>query len=89
MMFFYFGEINFVDFVIIEVGLGIKNDLMNVFKFVLFIFISIGFDYIDILGIIYLDIVKDKVVIIKLYILIVYVVKNDDVLKYVRDYVFE
>ena len=30
MMFLYFGEINPVDFVIIEAGLGIKNDSTNV-----------------------------------------------------------
>ncbi|KMS09601.1 folylpolyglutamate synthase, partial [Staphylococcus aureus] len=35
MMFLYFGEINPVDFVIIEAGLGIKNDSTNVFKPVL------------------------------------------------------
>lgn len=89
MMFLYFGEIYFVDFVIVEVGLGIKNDLINVFILVLLILISIGLDYIDILGGIYLDIVRDKGVIIKFNVLVIYVVKNEDVLKYVCECVIE
>lgn len=89
MMFLYFGEIYFVDFVIVEVGLGIKNDLINVFILILLILISIGLDYIDILGGIYLDIVRDKGVIIKFNVLVIYVVKNEDVLKYVCECVIE
>ncbi|MDU5338679.1 MAG: bifunctional folylpolyglutamate synthase/dihydrofolate synthase, partial [Staphylococcus epidermidis] len=50
MMFLYFGEINPVDFVVIEAGLGIKNDSTNVFKPVLSILTSIGLDHTDILG---------------------------------------
>ncbi|MDU1274701.1 MAG: Mur ligase family protein [Staphylococcus epidermidis] len=89
MMFLYFGEINPVDFVIIEAGLGIKNDSTNVFKPVLSILTSIGLDHTDILGTTYLDIAKDKAAIIKPHIPIVYAVKNDDALKYVRDYALE
>ena len=89
MMFLYFGEINPVDFVVIEAGLGIKNDSTNVFKPVLSILTSIGLDHTDILGTTYLDIAKDKAAIIKPHIPIVYAVKNDDALKYVRDYALE
>ena len=59
MMFLYFGEIHPVDFVIIEAGLGIKNDSTNVFNPIMSILTSIGLDHTDILGNTYLDIAKD------------------------------
>ncbi|MBL7573383.1 bifunctional folylpolyglutamate synthase/dihydrofolate synthase [Staphylococcus saccharolyticus] len=89
MMFLYFGEIRPVDFVIIEAGLGIKNDSTNVFEPVLSILTSIGLDHTDILGTTYLDIAKDKSAIIKPNTPVIYSVKNDDALKYVRDYALE
>ena len=49
---------------------------------------SIGLDHTDILGTTYLDIAKDKAAIIKPHIPIV-CCKNDDALKYVRDYALE
>lgn len=89
MMFLYFGEIHPVDFVIIEAGLGIKHDSTNVFKPILSILTSIGLDHTDILGSTYLDIAKDKSAIIKPYTPVIYAVKNDEALKYVRDYALE
>ena len=82
-------EIHPVDFVIIEAGLGIKHDSTNVFKPILSILTSIGLDHTDILGTTYLDIAKDKAAIIKPNTPIIYAVKNDDALKYVRDYALE
>ena len=85
MMFLYFGEIHPVDFVIVEAGLGIKNDSTNVFTPILSILTSIGLDHTDILGSTYLDIAKDKGAIIKPNVPIIYAVKNEEALKYIRD----
>lgn len=89
MMFLYFGEIHPVDFVIIEAGLGIKNDSTNVFNPIMSILTSIGLDHTDILGNTYLDIAKDKGDIIKPNTPVIYSVKNEDALKYIRDYAVE
>ncbi|AGZ24536.1 MULTISPECIES: bifunctional folylpolyglutamate synthase/dihydrofolate synthase [Staphylococcus] len=89
MMFLYFGEIHPVDFVIVEAGLGIKNDSTNVFNPIMSILTSIGLDHTDILGNTYLDIAKDKGDIIKLNTPVIYSVKNEDALKYIRDYAVE
>ena len=85
MMFLYFGEIHPVDFVIVEAGLGIKNDSTNVFTPILSILTSIGLDHTDILGSTYLDIAKDKGAIIKPNVPVIYAVKNEEALKYIRD----
>ncbi|KRG10371.1 bifunctional folylpolyglutamate synthase/dihydrofolate synthase [Staphylococcus sp. NAM3COL9] len=84
MMFLYFGEIHPVDFVIVEAGLGIKNDSTNVFKPILTILTSIGLDHIEILGDTYTDIAKDKGAIVKPDTPIIYAVKNADALKVIR-----
>ncbi|EHJ06796.1 bifunctional folylpolyglutamate synthase/dihydrofolate synthase [Staphylococcus simiae] len=85
MMFLYFGQMHPVDFVIVEAGLGIKNDSTNVFNPILSILTSIGLDHTDILGNSYLDIAKDKGAIIKPNTPIIYAVKNEEALKYIRD----
>ncbi|TRL79079.1 bifunctional folylpolyglutamate synthase/dihydrofolate synthase [Staphylococcus haemolyticus] len=85
MMFVYFGQIHPVDFVVVEAGLGIKNDSTNVFNPILSVLTSIGLDHTDILGNTYLDIAKDKGVIIKPNIPVIYAVKNEEALKYIRD----
>lgn len=87
MMYLYFGEIHPVDFVIVEAGLGIKNDSTNVFKPILSILTSIGLDHVDILGDTYVDIAKDKGAIIKPETPVIYAVKNEDALKIIRDFV--
>lgn len=87
MMFLYFGEIHPVDFVIVEAGLGIKNDSTNVFKPILSILTSIGLDHVDILGETYVDIAKDKGAIVKPETPVIYAVKNEDALKVIRDFV--
>ncbi|MBF7016909.1 bifunctional folylpolyglutamate synthase/dihydrofolate synthase [Staphylococcus durrellii] len=84
MMFVYFGEINPVDFVVIEAGLGVKNDSTNVFNPILTILTSIGLDHTDILGESYVDIAKDKGAIVKSNTPIIYAVKNDEALKVIR-----
>ncbi|MDT0722924.1 bifunctional folylpolyglutamate synthase/dihydrofolate synthase [Staphylococcus haemolyticus] len=85
MMFVYFGQIHPVDFVVVEAGLGIKNDSTNVFNPILSVLTSIGLDHTDILGNTYLDIAKDKGAIIRPNIPVIYAVKNEEALKYIRD----
>lgn len=85
MMYLYFGELHPVDFVIVEAGLGVKNDSTNVIQPLMSILTSIGLDHTDILGQTYLDIAKDKAAIIKPHTPIVYAVKNEEALKYFRD----
>ncbi|MCO4328039.1 bifunctional folylpolyglutamate synthase/dihydrofolate synthase [Staphylococcus hyicus] len=84
MMYLYFGELHPVDFVIVEAGLGVKNDSTNVIQPIISILTSIGLDHTDILGHSYLDIAKDKGAIIKPNTPIVYAVKNEEALKYLR-----
>lgn len=85
MMYLYFSEMHPVDFVIVEAGLGVKNDSTNVIQPLLSILTSIGLDHTDILGNSYLDIAKDKGAIIKPNTPFVYAVKNEEALKYLRD----
>lgn len=85
MMFLYFGEIHPVDFVIVEAGLGVKNDSTNVFKPILTILTSIGLDHTEILGDTYTDIAKDKGAIVKPETPVIYSVKNEDALKVIRN----
>lgn len=85
MMYLYFGELHPVYFVIVEAGLGVKNDSTNVIQPLMSILTSIGLDHTDILGQTYLDIAKDKAAIIKPHTPIVYAVKNEEALKYFRD----
>ncbi|MCE5038260.1 bifunctional folylpolyglutamate synthase/dihydrofolate synthase [Staphylococcus auricularis] len=89
MMFVYFGKLHPVDFVIIEAGLGIKNDSTNVFNPIMAILTSIGLDHTDILGDTYIDIARDKGDIVKPHIPVIYAVKNDDALKVIRSYAEE
>lgn len=87
MMFLYFGELHPVDFVVIEAGLGIKNDSTNVFKPILSILTSIGLDHTDILGDTYADIARDKGAIVKHETPVIYAVKNEDALHIIRELV--
>ncbi|MCD8899173.1 bifunctional folylpolyglutamate synthase/dihydrofolate synthase [Staphylococcus gallinarum] len=87
MMFLYFGELHPVDFVVIEAGLGIKNDSTNVFKPILSILTSIGLDHTDILGDTYADIARDKGAIVKPETPVIYAVKNEDALHIIRELV--
>ncbi|PTJ71894.1 bifunctional folylpolyglutamate synthase/dihydrofolate synthase [Staphylococcus hyicus] len=89
MMYLYFGELHPVDFVIVEAGLGVKNDSTNVIQPIISILTSIGLDHTDILGHSYLDIAKDKGAIIKPNTPIVYAVKNEEALKYLRQLVID
>ncbi|QUM68038.1 bifunctional folylpolyglutamate synthase/dihydrofolate synthase [Staphylococcus delphini] len=85
MMYLYFGELHPVDFVIVEAGLGVKNDSTNVIQPLMSILTSIGLDHTEILGQTYLEIAKDKAAIIKPHTPIVYAVKNEEALKYFRE----
>ncbi|MCD8914937.1 bifunctional folylpolyglutamate synthase/dihydrofolate synthase [Staphylococcus simulans] len=86
MMFLYFGALHPVDFVIVEAGLGIKNDSTNVFSPIMTVLTSIGLDHTDLLGPTYLDIAKDKGDIVKPKTPFIYAVKNEEALKYLGTY---
>ncbi|WP_414046175.1 bifunctional folylpolyglutamate synthase/dihydrofolate synthase [Macrococcus equi] len=89
MMFVYFGQIHPVDFVIVEAGLGAKNDSTNVFMPMMTILTSIGLDHTNIIGDSYLDIAKEKAGVIKTGVPLIYAVKNDDAKAYINDVVEE
>ncbi|WP_420496067.1 folylpolyglutamate synthase/dihydrofolate synthase family protein [Macrococcus psychrotolerans] len=89
MMFVYFGEVHPVDFVIVEAGLGAKNDSTNVFTPVMSILTSIGLDHTNIIGDTYLDIAKEKAGVIKVGVPLVYAAKNEDAQEYIDGVVAE
>jgi len=89
MMFVYFGVVHPVDFVIVEAGLGAKNDSTNVFTPVMSILTSIGLDHTNIIGDTYLDIAKEKAGVIKVGVPLVYAVKNEDAQEYINSVVAE
>lgn len=85
MMFVYFGRLQSVDFVIIEAGLGAKNDSTNVFEPIMTVLTSIGLDHTNILGDTLLDIARDKSGVIKPGIPLAFSVKDDTS----RDYIYK
>ena len=85
MMFVYFGNVNPVDYVLIEAGLGATHDSTNVFSPVMTLLTSIGLDHVDILGDTLLDITKDKSGVIKEGIPLVFNVKDDGC----RDHIYK
>lgn len=87
MMFVYFGAVHPVDFVIVEAGLGAKNDSTNVFTPVMSILTSIGLDHTNIIGDTYIDIAKEKAGVIKVGVPLVYAVKNEDAQEYINSVV--
>ncbi|MBQ5151974.1 bifunctional folylpolyglutamate synthase/dihydrofolate synthase [Macrococcoides caseolyticum] len=89
MMFVYFGAVHPVDFVIVEAGLGAKNDSTNVFTPVMSILTSIGLDHTNIIGDTYLDIAKEKAGVIKVGVPLVYAAKNEDAQEYIDGVVAE
>lgn len=89
MMFVYFGAVHPVDFVIVEAGLGAKNDSTNVFTPVMSILTSIGLDHTNIIGDTYIDIAKEKAGVIKVGVPLVYAAKNEDAQEYIDGVVAE
>lgn len=77
MMFVYFGKVRSVDYVVVEAGLGAKNDSTNVFQPIMTVLTSIGLDHTSILGDTLLDIAKDKSGVIKPGVPLVFSVKDD------------
>ncbi|MFB1080513.1 folylpolyglutamate synthase/dihydrofolate synthase family protein [Jeotgalibacillus sp. JSM ZJ347] len=65
MMFYYFGEMKKVDFILIEVGLGGRFDSTNIVEPICTCITSIGLDHVSILGDTYEDIAFEKAGIIK------------------------
>ena len=84
MMFIYFGKMHSVDYVIVEAGLGAKNDSTNVFQPIMTVLTSIGLDHTSILGDSLLDIAKDKSGVIKPGIPLVFSVKDDVSREYIH-----
>jgi len=78
MMFLYFGEINPVDMVIIEVGLGGRFDSTNIVKPICSVITSIGLDHVAILGETYAEIAFEKAGIIKENVPIIMNVKQEE-----------
>lgn len=89
MMFVYFGQIHPVDFVIVEAGLGAKNDSTNVFMPIMTVLTSIGLDHTNIMGDTYLDIAKEKAGVVKTGVPLVYAVKNEEAKMYINEVVEE
>ncbi|MGV2875029.1 folylpolyglutamate synthase/dihydrofolate synthase family protein [Macrococcus capreoli] len=89
MMFVYFGQIHPVDFVIVEAGLGAKNDSTNVFMPIMTVLTSIGLDHTNILGDTYLDIAKEKAGVIKTGVPLVFAVHHDEAKAYINAVVEE
>ena len=87
MMFYYFGAVRTVDFVVVEAGLGALNDSTNVFKPILSILTSISLDHTNILGETMLDIAKDKGAVVKLGVPFVYHVDDLEIEGYMNDVV--
>ncbi|WP_394405230.1 bifunctional folylpolyglutamate synthase/dihydrofolate synthase [Streptococcus sp. 20-1249] len=65
MMFLYFAEIQPVDIVLVEAGLGGRLDSTNVFQPLVVVCPSIGLDHQNILGDSYTEIAREKAAVIK------------------------
>ncbi|WP_020006449.1 bifunctional folylpolyglutamate synthase/dihydrofolate synthase [Salinicoccus albus] len=85
MMFVYFGRIRSVDYVIIEAGLGAKNDSTNVFEPIMTVLTSIGLDHTNVLGNTLIDIAKDKSGVIKPDVPLAFAVKDE----HAKDYIYK
>ncbi|TDL34404.1 bifunctional folylpolyglutamate synthase/dihydrofolate synthase [Jeotgalibacillus sp. S-D1] len=77
MMFLYFGEINPVDVVLVEVGLGGRFDSTNIIQPLCSVITSIGLDHVSILGSTYEKIAFEKAGIIKQNVPVVTNVKQE------------
>ncbi|TDM13024.1 bifunctional folylpolyglutamate synthase/dihydrofolate synthase [Macrococcus lamae] len=83
MMFVYFGQVQPVDFVVVEAGLGAKNDSTNVFMPIMTVLTSIGLDHTNIMGDTYLDIAKEKAGVVRPGVPLIYAIKNEEARHYV------
>lgn len=79
MMFLYFAEVEPVDIVFIEAGLGGSQDSTNVFQPLLVICPSIGLDHQNILGDTYAQIAAEKVGVVKGEAPFIFATDRDDV----------
>ncbi|WHX99496.1 folylpolyglutamate synthase/dihydrofolate synthase family protein [Neobacillus sp. DY30] len=85
MSFYYFANINQVDIVLYEVGLGGRFDSTNVIQPIASVITNIGLDHTNILGHTYEDIAFEKAGIIKEQIPIFTAVKNQNALKIIKE----
>ncbi|WLR44092.1 Mur ligase family protein [Bacillus carboniphilus] len=84
MMFYFFAELNPVDLVIVETGLGGLYDSTNVIKPIISIITNIGFDHTDILGDTIEEICRQKAGIIKNEVPVVTAVENQEALNVIE-----
>ncbi|MCP1638707.1 dihydrofolate synthase/folylpolyglutamate synthase [Streptococcus gallinaceus] len=79
MMFLYFAEVEPVDIVLVEAGLGGRLDSTNVFQPLVVVCPSIGLDHQNILGNSYVEIAQEKAAVIKDGTPFVFVTERQDV----------
>lgn len=84
MMFDYFKDMK-VDYVILEVGMGGRYDVINICDNIVLVIINVSLEYIEYLGDIIYKIVKEKVGIIKNCFYIIFVDNNFDVKKVIEE----
>jgi dihydrofolate synthase / folylpolyglutamate synthase len=85
MSFYYFANVNQVDIVIYEVGLGGRFDSTNIIQPIASIITNIGLDHTNILGHTYGEIAFEKAGIIKDRIPTFTAVKNEDAIKVIKE----
>ncbi|KIL44571.1 bifunctional folylpolyglutamate synthase/dihydrofolate synthase [Jeotgalibacillus soli] len=85
MMFVYFGDINPVDIVLIEVGLGGRLDSTNIISPIASVITSIGLDHVAILGDTYTQIAFEKAGIIKTSVPVVANIKREDAKEVIKE----
>ncbi|MFB3165745.1 folylpolyglutamate synthase/dihydrofolate synthase family protein [Neobacillus sp. 179-C4.2 HS] len=85
MSFYYFANINQVDIVLYEVGLGGRFDSTNIIQPIASVITNIGLDHTNILGHTYEEIAFEKAGIIKAQIPVFTAVKNQDAIKVIKE----
>jgi dihydrofolate synthase/folylpolyglutamate synthase len=85
MSFYYFANINQVDIVLYEVGLGGRFDSTNIIQPITSVITNIGLDHTNILGHTYEEIAFEKAGIIKAQIPVFTAVKNQDAIKVIKE----
>lgn len=85
MSFYYFANVNQVDIVIYEVGLGGRFDSTNIIEPMLSVITNIGLDHTNILGSTYEEIAFEKAGIIKERIPVFTAVKNENAIKVINE----
>jgi dihydrofolate synthase / folylpolyglutamate synthase len=85
MSFYYFANINQVDIVLYEVGLGGRFDSTNIIHPIASVITNIGLDHTNILGHTYAEIAFEKAGIIKVQVPVFTAVKNQEAIKVIKE----